>query len=62
MAEFDPNKPARVYDNLNEDLFERDPKERRELQAMGAAAVQGQGLREGLVDYDGLELLGWYPV
>ena len=26
MAEFDPDKPARIYDNLNERFFDWDPR------------------------------------
>ena len=43
MAEFDPDKPARIYDNLNETFFDWDPKSAEQLPTDGAS-VQGQGL------------------
>ena len=57
MAEFDPDKPARIYDNLNERFFDRDP-EAAEHYRQTARSYKGMGYDE-LTDYDGLELLGW---
>ena len=58
MTEFDPDKPARIYDQLNEELFEWDPKWANHYREF-AGPYRG---REELFDYDGLELLGWRPV
>ena len=60
MAEFDPDKPARIYDNLNETFFDWDPK-KSEHYRQRARPFKDKGYEE-LTDYDGLELLGWYPV
>ena len=60
MAEFDPDKPARVYDNLNERFFDWDPEDADHYRQM-ARPYARKGWEE-LTDYDGLELLGWYPV
>ena len=58
MAEFDPDKPARIYDNLNERFFEWDP-ENAEHYRQTARRFKDKGYEE-LTDYDGVELLGWY--
>jgi hypothetical protein len=60
MSEFDPDKPARIYDNLNEMFFEWDPKWADHYRQT-AGPYKGKGYEE-LTDYDGLELLGWCPV
>ena len=60
MAEFDPDKPARVYDNLNERFFDWEPKW-AEHYRQWARPFDRKGYEE-LTDYDGIELLGWYPV
>ena len=60
MAEFDPDKPARIYDNLSEMFFDWDPK-LGDHYRQTAGPYKDKGYEE-LTDYDGLELLGWYPV
>ena len=60
MAEFDPDKPARIYDNLNEAFFDWDPKN-AEHYRQTARPFKDKGYEE-LTDYDGVELLGWYAV
>ena len=58
MAEFDPHKPARLYDALNESFFHWDPR-------MAGHYFRWAGpykAHEELTDYDGLELLGWRPL
>jgi hypothetical protein len=59
MSEFDPDKPARIYDNLNEMFFEWDPKWADHYRQT-AGPYKGKSYEE-LTDYDGLELLGWRP-
>jgi hypothetical protein len=59
MAEFDPSKPVRVYDNLNERFFDWDTKD-GEHYRQTARGFKDKGYEE-LTDYDGVELLGWYP-
>jgi hypothetical protein len=58
MAEVDPGKPARVYDYLKDDFFDWDPRHADDYRnwARPAAGVPD------LIEYDGLELLGWRPV
>jgi hypothetical protein len=58
MAEFDPGKPARVYDYLNEGFFDWDPRQADHYRKWARPAAGAPGL----IDYDGLELLGWRPV
>jgi hypothetical protein len=60
MSEFDPDKPTRIYDNLNEYFFDWDPKYAAHYRKW-ARPYTRKGWEE-LTDYDGLELLGWYPV
>jgi hypothetical protein len=60
MSEFDPDKPARIYDNLNEGFFDWDPKN-AEHYRQTARPFKDKGYEE-LTDYDGVELLGWYAV
>ena len=60
MSEFDPAKAARIYDNLNEGFFEWDPRH-AEHYRQTARRFKDKGYEE-LTDYDGVELLGWYPV
>ena len=60
MAEFDPDKPARIYDNLNDWFFDWDAKDAAHYRQW-ARPYRRKGWEE-LTDYDGLELLGWYPV
>ena len=60
MAEFDPGKPARIYDNVNERFFYWDPKN-AEHYRQTARPFKDKGYEE-LTDYDGVELLGWYAV
>jgi len=59
MAEFDPGKSARIYDNLNEGFFDCDPKNAEHFRQT-ARRYKDKGYEE-LTDYDGLELLGWHP-
>jgi hypothetical protein len=58
MAEFDPDKPARIYDYLNERFFDWDPKN-AEHYRQTARPFKDKGYEE-LTAYDGVELLGWY--
>jgi|HubBroStandDraft_5_1064220.scaffolds.fasta_scaffold159326_1 hypothetical protein len=58
MAEFDPGKPARVYDYLNEDFFDRNPADADHYRQW-ARPYRGH---PELIDHDGLELLGWQPI
>jgi hypothetical protein len=60
MAEFDPDKAARIYDNLNGMFFDWNPKWADHYRQT-AGPYKGKDY-EQLTDYDGLELLGWYPV
>jgi hypothetical protein len=57
MIEFDPDKPARLYDRLNEELFLWDPKWADHYREF-SGPYRGY---EELTDYDGRELLGWRP-
>jgi hypothetical protein len=57
MAEFDPGKPARVYDYLNDDLFPWDPANAAHYRRW----ARPYKARPELIDYHGLELLGWLP-
>jgi hypothetical protein len=54
MSEFDPDKPARVYDNLNERFFDWNPKNADHYRKT-ARPYRDEGYEE-LTDYDGLEL------
>jgi hypothetical protein len=58
MAEFDPAKPARVYDYLDDDLFDWDPSKANHYRRW----ARQYKARPELIDYDGLELLGWQPL
>ena len=60
MAEFDPDKPARIYDNFNEEFFNWDPKDAARYRQRARPYLRSG--YEMLIDYDGLELLGWCPV
>ena len=59
MAEFDPYKPARLYD-ANGSCFDWDP--RMAGHYLRWAGPYKDKDREPVTDYDGLELLGWQPV
>jgi hypothetical protein len=59
MTEFNPDRRAHVYDNLNEVFIEWDPKDADHYRRF-ARPYTGQS-HEGLTDYGGLELLGWRP-
>lgn len=61
MSEFDPGKPARIYDNLNEVFFDWDPSKEADHYRAYAKPYEGRGY-EGLIAFDGLELLGWLPI
>ena len=57
MGEFDPDKPARIYDSLNEEFFDRDPANAADYRKW---ARSFRGTDE--VEWDGIMLLGWQPV
>jgi len=61
MSEFDPHKPARLYDNLNDRFFDWDPKRWADHYRQHAQPYKDPGYEE-LTDYDGVELLGWRPI
>lgn len=56
MTEFDPERPSRVHDRLNDEVFVWEP------------ALHGPDWRyakidrNGIADFDGLMLDGWEPV
>jgi hypothetical protein len=58
MTEFNPDKPARLYDKLNESFFDWDPRQAGHYRRWARPYEE----RPDLIDYDGLELLGWQPV
>jgi hypothetical protein len=55
MAEFDPSQPARLYDALGQEFFDWDPRQADHYRKWARPAAGAPGL----IDYDGLELLGW---
>jgi hypothetical protein len=55
MASFDPTRPSVVYDELNDELFRWRPDEWEESYARYASRHA-----EGVVEWDGLLLAGWY--
>ena len=57
MSEFDPSRPALVYDHLNDDTFEWLPTRHGVDYARYA-----EPFKEGIVAWDGLLLAGWRPI
>ena len=57
MSEFDPSRPALVYDALNDETFEW-------LPARHGVDYEryAEPFKEGIVAWDGLLLAGWQPL
>ena len=51
MTSFNPSKPAKLYDELNDRWLDYDPKYRRELRP--------HDKRRGTLEWDGLIISGW---
>ena len=58
MSEFDPDRPARVYESLNDETFDWLPERDAESYRKYADGVQS----DGQVNWDGLLLQGWEPL
>jgi len=57
MSEFDPSRPALVYDQLNDETLEWLPIRHRILYERYATRHD-----DGIVAWDGLLLAGWLPM
>jgi hypothetical protein len=57
MAEFDPDRPSRVYDSLKEEFVVWEPRNAAHYRQW-ARPFQGTDERE----WNGLRLLGWRPL
>jgi hypothetical protein len=57
MAKFNPDRPSRVYNSLNEEFFIWDPKNAEHYRRW---ARRFHGTDE--VEWDGIMLLGWRPL
>ena len=57
MSEFDPSRQALVYDQLNDETFERLPA-RHGIDYQRYASAHD----DGIVAWDGLLLAGWRPL
>ena len=54
MADFDPDKPSLVYDQMNDDLFEWQP------EWADSYRQYATDIGDGIMNWDGLVLVAWY--
>lgn len=59
MSEFDPTKPALVYDELNREFFPWEPKW---AEPFRKDALLDFDPGNGVVEWDGMLLAGWRPI